>query len=96
MMQFTPKGVSINTIVSEVNTIDGIKNIHHIHIWQINEHVIMLEAHLELEDDIRISKFEKILKQTKSVLENHNINHITLQPEFSSDCGQGIIGQGDC
>ena len=96
MMQFTPKGISINAIVDDVNAIDGIKNIHHIHIWQINEHEIMLEAHLELEDDIRISKFEKILKQTKNVLKGHNINHITLQPEFSSDCDKGIIGQGDC
>jgi cobalt-zinc-cadmium efflux system protein len=96
MMQFTPEDVDVKVIVKEVNSIEGVRNIHHIHIWQINEHDIMLEAHIDFENDVRISEFEKFHKQVRSVLKNHHINHITLQPEFSSDCDKGIIGHGDC
>jgi Co/Zn/Cd efflux system component len=56
----------------------------------------MLEAHIDFENDVRISEFEKFHKQVRTVLKNHHINHITLQPEFSSDCDKGIIGHGDC
>ncbi len=96
MMQFTPDDVDIKMIVKEVNSIEGVRNIHHIHIWQINEHDIMLEAHIDFENDIRISEFEDIHKQARAILKKNHINHITLQPEFSSDCDKGIIGHGDC
>jgi len=92
IMQFTPENIDINRIVEEVTLIDEVKNIHHIHIWQLNEHDIMLEAHVDFENDIQISEYELILKKIKSILINHQINHITLQPEFSSDCDKGIIG----
>ena len=96
MMQFTPDDVDVKVIVKEVNSIEGVRNIHHIHIWQINEHEIMLEAHISFNNDIRISEFEDIHKQARAILSNHHINHITLQPEFTSDCDKGIIGRGDC
>jgi len=96
MMQFTPDNMDIQAIAKEVNVIDGVRNIHHIHIWQINEHEIMFEAHIDFESNIRISEFEEIHERVRTILKKHKINHITLQPEFSSDCEKVIIGQGDC
>ena len=92
IMQFTPENIDINKIVEEIISIYEVKNIHHIHIWQLNEHDIMFEAHIDFENDIQISEYELILKKIKSILSLHRINHITLQPEFSSDCDKGIIG----
>ncbi len=96
MMQFTPENIDLDKIVEDVTAIEGVKNLHHIHIWQINEHEIMLEAHISFNNDVRISEFENIHKQASAILNNHHINHITLQPEFSSDCDKGIIGRNDC
>jgi len=91
MMQFTPENVDINNIVYEVRFIDDIKNIHHIHIWQINEHDIMFEAHIDLEKNIKITDFEQVKLQVEAILKKYNIFHITLQPEFSVDDNKQII-----
>ncbi len=86
MMQFTPDNIDINQIAEDIGQIDGVKNIHHIHIWQINEHDVMFEAHLDLDEDCRITGFEKIMLEVNTYLkEYHGIEHTTLQPEYSID-----------
>jgi len=95
IMQFTPAHIDVNEIAHDVERIDGVKNLHHIHVWQINEHEIMFEAHVDLTTDISVSKFEKILHTAGQILAKHNINHVTLQPEFSvDDKKERIINHG--
>lgn len=91
IMQFTPEDIKPEEIASEIAKINNVKNIHHIHIWQINEHDIMLEAHIDLNQDIKISNYEKIMQQIKEILKRHNISHSTLQPEFSTDDNKQLV-----
>ncbi len=92
MMQFTPDNIDIQQISKDISKLDGLKNIHHIHIWQINEHDIMFEAHIDLKNNIKITDFEQILKIISNYLhDNYTINHITLQPEFSIDDSKEVI-----
>ncbi len=95
MMQFTPSQIDVNVIAREVEDIEGVKNLHHIHVWQINDNEIMFEAHVDLKEDINISDFEKILVTTEQKLKTHKIDHVTLQPEFSvEDSKERIINHG--
>jgi cobalt-zinc-cadmium efflux system protein len=41
LMLFTPQNISLDDIVKKVTKIKGIENIHHIHIWQLNEDEMM-------------------------------------------------------
>lgn len=91
IMQFTPDDIDIKEIASEIEKIPGVRNIHHVHVWQINEHDLMFEAHLDLAEDIRVSGFEEILGQIKTLLADTNIRHVTIQPEFSVDDRKQII-----
>lgn len=91
IMQFTPEEVEIPKVVKEIENIPGVKNIHHIHVWQINEHDLMFEAHIDVSEDIKVSGFEKILDHIKVVLSHHNISHSTIQPEFTVDDNKQII-----
>lgn len=91
IMQFTPDDIDIKEIASEIEKIPGVRNIHHVHVWQINEHDLMFEAHLDLAEDIRVSGFEEILGQIKTLLAGTNIRHVTIQPEFSVDDRKQII-----
>ena len=84
MMQFTPENLDLNRIAKDIEQIEGVRNIHHIHTWQINEHDVMFEAHLDLDEDCRITGFEKIMLEVNTYLkEYHGIEHTTLQPEYS-------------
>ncbi|MBT8269823.1 MAG: cation diffusion facilitator family transporter [Bacteroidia bacterium] len=94
LMLFTPDHIAIQNIVKEVQKIDGIKNIHHIHVWQLNEEETHLEAHVDLEEDTSISTFNIILSNIETVLEKKfNINHVNIQPEYGKEDPKDIIIQ---
>jgi cobalt-zinc-cadmium efflux system protein len=91
IMQFTPEEINVKKIALEIERVQGVKNIHHVHVWQINEHDLMFEAHVDLSEDIIVSGFENILNEIKAILSQHGINHSTIQPEFSVDDRKQII-----
>ena len=91
IMQFTPDNVDVDEMTNAISKIPGIKNIHHVHLWQIDEHELMLEAHVDMERDVVISEFEKILEKIRKVLEGYNIHHVNIQPEYSVTDNKQII-----
>ncbi len=94
MMQFTPEHIDIKEIAKDVAKIEDVKNIHHIHIWQISEHDIMFEAHIDMENDVKITDFERILKSVEDYLhDKYEIHHVTLQPEFLVDDNKNFINK---
>lgn len=90
-MQFSPENINIEEITKQVESLEGVKNLHHVHIWQIDEHEIMFEAHLDVTNNITISDFEKILEQVKILLAKQGINHVTIQPEYSVTDNKQLI-----
>jgi len=82
LMQFTPEEVDVEQINGEINAITGIKNVHHVHFWQLNDKQLFFEAHIDVETDIRITEFQTILTQIEEVLKQHQILHFNIQPEY--------------
>ncbi len=94
LMLFTPEHIPVKEIVNLVNEIEGIKSIHHVHIWQLNEEEIHLEAHIDFENDIKLSEFDIILEEIEKMLfKAYHINHINIQPEFKKCDEKDIIVQ---
>lgn len=91
MMQFTPTNINIEEIAKKINAISEIKNIHHIHIWQLDENEIILDAHIDTCKNISISEFEDVHSKIAVVLKEFNIGHFTIQPEFSRCDDKSII-----
>lgn len=91
LMQFTPKHIDINKISNEICKIDGIKNIHHVHIWQLDEKTTIFEAHVDLKEDLQVSEFELKLEQIKELLLVHGVNHVNIQPEFNADHSKLLV-----
>lgn len=93
-MQFTPSHIDINEIAQKVNLIQGIKNIHHVHVWQLDDHEMMLEAHIDLDEDYVISHFEQILEKVEKILVQYNIHHFNIQPELYRSDQKELINTG--
>lgn len=94
-MQFTPTQISIEEIADEITLIQGVKNIHHVHAWKLDDHEMMFEAHLDLEEDYPISHFEIILEKVEATLHRHDIHHFNIQPEWVRDDEKGLINKLD-
>ena len=85
LMEGTPENISINNVITEMENISDVISIHHVHIWQLDEHKNALEAHIVITnysqlDEIKI-KIKSLLQQT------YSIQHSTLEFEIS-DCGK--------
>jgi len=94
LMLFTPDSTPINKIVDEINSFKSIKNVHHVHIWQLNEEEIHLEAHIDFKEDITLSQFDTILHKIEDLLlHKYDINHVNIQPEFGKDDAKDVIVQ---
>ncbi len=94
LMLFTPKSIAVQEIVSSICEIKGIKNVHHVHVWQLNEEEIHLEAHVDFKEDIKLSEFDVILEGIEElVYHRHGINHVNIQPEFGKCDTKKIIVQ---
>ncbi|WP_296382737.1 cation diffusion facilitator family transporter, partial [Winogradskyella sp.] len=52
LMLFTPEEIHIKDIVKDIEKLEFIENMHHVHIWQLNEAEIHLEAHVNFKNDI--------------------------------------------
>ena len=93
-MQFTPSNIDIEEIAQNVTLLKGVKNIHHVHVWQLDDKEMMLEAHIDLDEDYAISQFEDILEKVAKILGQYNIHHFNIQPEFNRPDQKELINTG--
>ncbi len=94
LMLFTPDTLHVKDIVDQLNNIEGVNNVHHVHIWQLNEDDIHMEAHIDFQRDIRLSEFDRILQKIEAVsLEKFGITHLNIQPEYDKCDDKRIIAE---
>jgi len=80
LMQGTPENLTIDEVISVMEKTAGVCNVHHVHVWQIDEHQIALEAHVVITD---FAQTEQVKKALKSELEQRfSIAHSTLEFEI--------------
>jgi cobalt-zinc-cadmium efflux system protein len=92
LMQKTPKGIDLKDIQREVEEIEGVQNIHHLHVWEITDGDIHLECHINLSTDIKISESNIIKNKLEKLLQDKfKVNHSTFQFEYNSCSGMALI-----
>ncbi|MGJ5643039.1 cation diffusion facilitator family transporter [Formosa sp. S-31] len=94
IMLFTPSHINIKNVIRSVHQIPKVNRLHHIHIWNLNDDELHLEAHLDFKEDITLTEFNKILQEVETVLHDEfGINHVNIQPEFNKEDPKNIIVQ---
>ena len=94
LMLFTPEDIHVKDIVKEMQLLNDVKNIHHVHVWQLNEDEVHFEAHIDFNQDITLSEFDKILVNIEELLyHKFDINHVNIQPEFGKCDAKDVIVQ---
>jgi cobalt-zinc-cadmium efflux system protein len=76
-----PSNLDLDTVKKEVETIPGVINIHHIHIWAISTNRNALTAHIMVDINSSLEEIEQIKNQVKHKLDHMNIHHTTLEVE---------------
>lgn len=79
LMQGAPEGLSIEAVISAMEDVAGVSNVHHVHVWQLDEHHNALEAHVVIASFDQIAMVKATLKSQLSQL--FSIGHSTLEFE---------------
>jgi cobalt-zinc-cadmium efflux system protein len=91
IMMSTPAEIDMNELQRIIEAIPGVRNIHHVHLWRMNDSDIHFEAHIEV-DDVLVSDTADIRKKVVATLdEKHGINHTTLQFECDSCTTKNLV-----
>lgn len=81
LMEGTPGDVNIAAIVEDVRALDRVVDMHHVHVWQLDEAHLALEAHVVISSD-DLDEMESIKTAIKTRLaEVFEISHSTLELE---------------
>ncbi|MEM3421554.1 MAG: cation diffusion facilitator family transporter [Candidatus Hadarchaeum sp.] len=81
LLEAVPEGIDPDRVVEKIKKIDGVQDVHDLHIWSISSGINSLSGHIVI-DDQKLSKAEEILRQVDKLLkENFSIIHTTIQLE---------------
>lgn len=75
-LEKTPNGIEVSEIKEHLLEIEGVEDVHHVHIWSMDGNENYLTMHVVSDEDGCVIK-EKIREELKE----HGINHITLELE---------------
>ena len=82
LLESVPNHIDLEKVEMEIETIDFVERIEHLHIWQISNNDILLSCNIVIDFE-KIENFGqliKIIKQVKILLSNKfNINHSTIE-----------------
>jgi cobalt-zinc-cadmium efflux system protein len=81
LLESTPENVDMKNMVDDLLNIEGVRGVHDLHVWSINENLRVLSAHV-MTEDIPVSAGTTIQRGVNEVLlHKYNIQHATLQLE---------------
>lgn len=80
-MEVTPPTMNRTEIIKMLENIDGVTNVHDLHMWTITFGLDSLSCHLLVEDDKE--EQEVLQKVINLILEKYKIEHTTIQIEKS-------------
>jgi len=81
LLESTPENIDIKNMVADLLTVEGVRGVHDLHVWSINENLRVLSAHV-LTEDIPVSVGADIQRGVNEILfHKYNIQHATLQLE---------------
>lgn len=85
LMQFAPEGIEMDEVTQKIlQTQNQIINLHHIHLWQLDEDRIHFEAHIDFQENITLQECDSIIDSLEKILkEDFGITHTTFQCEYN-------------
>ena len=82
LMESTPADIQIPNVQQAMTEVNGVLDIHHLHVWRLDEKNILLESHVVIDED-NMGHMESIKSSLKKLLStNFDIHHSTLEFEF--------------
>jgi len=83
LLEGTPRGMELEKIALAIRSVEGVNDVHDLHVWSIGSESHALSCHISI-GDIQLSMSERILRDVKArLLHDFRIDHTTIQFEHA-------------
>jgi len=83
LVQAAPEGVDLQAVTAALTAIDGVADVHDLHVWTLTSDMEVLTTHLGIAAGV---DSQRVLQQARTVLaERFHLQHATLQVETAGD-----------
>jgi cobalt-zinc-cadmium efflux system protein len=80
-----PRGIKLDDVVAEMLEVEGVLDVHHLHVWAMSTTQNAMTAHILISPDSGLEKQKRIKNEVKHELEHVNIHHATLEFETENE-----------
>ena len=80
-----PKGIQLDDVISEIKEVEGVLDVHHLHVWAISTSQNAMTAHILIPQNTGMEQQNLIKNKIKHELEHVNIHHATLEFETEDE-----------
>jgi cobalt-zinc-cadmium efflux system protein len=91
LLESTPAYINLAELADSIRAVQGVKEVHDLHVWSLTPNLHALSSHIVIEDR-PTSEAALVRAQVEKLLdERYEINHTTLQLECQSCCPGGQL-----
>jgi len=95
LLEGLPRGLRREEVVAAMRCVEGVEDVHDLHIWTLGSSVHALSCHVRI-DDLPLSASDAILRRLNQTLaERFQIRHTTVQFEHARCQGGGCEQGGE-
>ncbi|XP_068173933.1 proton-coupled zinc antiporter SLC30A1 [Antennarius striatus] len=95
LLQATPPHICVSDLASRIASIPRVKGVHELHIWQLNESIMVASVHLHCHAGFAVHRVADVMSGVTEVLQSVGVDFCTIQPELVSCSGSSAGNDED-
>ena len=84
LLEGVPPHLDLNQVLARMQAVEGVNDIHHLHVWSICSHITALSAHIDVAPEHRGRQGEIVGALEQLLEHDFHITHTTLQAECAN------------
>lgn len=80
-MEGTPREIKLESVSDEIEALEGVSEVHDLHIWTLTSNVFAMSAHVKIQSEFIADTNNMLRKINEAMKEKFGITHCTIQIE---------------
>lgn len=82
LMNHVPRRIELSGVVTTFEGFENVQGVHHLHVWEIDEKQVSVEAHIVLKRDLSLDELQILSNQIRTQLKvDWQVTHTTFEFE---------------
>jgi cobalt-zinc-cadmium efflux system protein len=92
LLEGVPAGLSLDAVARTIGEVEGVNNVHDLHIWSVCSHIVSLSCHVHIDPKSPEGHDRLVRSLADTLWSKYGILHTTIQVDYES-CSDQILTQ---